>query len=119
MNSSRPKKTSPPIQPPVFLQLDKDNLLQSIFRLSTFLAAPIGVDQILEKMLDEVVKSIGFDRGIIRLFDASRQNLEARAIKNYSPEELRKIVSVMNINEYDCIATTVAKTGRPIGIDSL
>lgn len=117
MNSSKPKKTSPPIQPPVFLQLDKDNLLQSIFRLSTFLAAPIGVDQILEKMLDEVVKSIGFDRGIIRLFDASRQNLEARAIKNYSPEELRKIVSVMNINEYDCIATTVAKTGRPIAVE--
>jgi transcriptional regulator with GAF, ATPase, and Fis domain len=117
MKSSEPRKLSPPIQPAVFLQLDKDNLLQSIFRLSTFLAAPIGVDQILEKMLDEVVKSIGFDRGIIRLFDASRQNLEARAIKNYSPEELRKIVSVMNINEYDCIATTVAKTGRPIAVE--
>ncbi|MHB8093237.1 MAG: sigma 54-interacting transcriptional regulator [Syntrophales bacterium] len=103
--------------PPAELQLDKDKLLQSIFRLSTFLAAPSKVDQILERMLDEVVESIGFDRGIIRLFDASRQNLEARAINNYSREELRKIVSVINICEHDCIVTKVAKTGHPIAVE--
>jgi transcriptional regulator with GAF, ATPase, and Fis domain len=116
MKSPLPK--TPGLTPPAAaLQLDKDKLLQSIFRLSTFLAAPSQVDQILEKILDEVVESIGFDRGIIRLFDASRQNLEARAIKNYSREELRKIVSVININEHDCIVTKVAKTGQPIAVE--
>lgn len=105
------------LPPPAALQLDKDKLLQSIFRLSTFLAAPSKVDQILERMLDEVVESIGFDRGIIRLFDASRQNLEARAINNYSREELRRIVSIINIYEHDCIVTKVAKTGQPIAVE--
>ena len=69
------------------LLLDKDKLLQSIFRLNSLLTAPFNVDEILVKILDEVVDSIGFDRGIIRLFDASRQNLEAKVVKNYSPEE--------------------------------
>jgi len=116
MKSSLPKTCdSPP--PPVELQLDKNRLLQSIFRLSTFLAAPSQVDQILHKILDEVVESIGFDRGIIRLFDASHQNLEARAINNYSREELRKIVSVINIREHDCIVSKVAKTGQPIAVE--
>ncbi len=105
------------LPPPAVLQLDKDKLLQSIFRLSTFLAAPSKVDQILEKILDEVVESIGFDRGIIRLFDASRQNLEARAINNYSREELRKIVSIIDIYEHDCIVTKVARTGQPIAVE--
>ncbi len=102
---------------PAALQLDKDRLLQSIFRLSTFLAAPSKVDQILEKMLDEVVESIGFHRGIIRLFDSARQNLVARAINNYSREEMNQIVSSININEYDCIVTAVAKTAKPIAVE--
>ncbi|MEK7826603.1 MAG: hypothetical protein AAB299_02515 [Thermodesulfobacteriota bacterium] len=62
------------------LLLDKDKLLQSIFRLSSLLTTPSNVNEILVKILDEVVDSIGFDRGIIRLFDASRQNLEAKVV---------------------------------------
>ena len=103
---------------PAVLQLDKDKLLQSIFRLSSFLMAPSGVNEILVKILDEVVGSIGFDKGIIRLFDESRQNLEAKVVKNYSPEEARKVFSVaLNINEHDCIVTKVAKSGQPIAVE--
>src|SRR5512133_2607391 len=90
------------------LLLDKDKLLQSIFRLSSFLTARSNVNEMLAKILDEVVDSIGFDRGIIRLFDASRQNLEAKVVKNYSPEEAPQVFAVaLNIHEHDCIVTTV------------
>jgi len=100
------------------LLLDKDKLLQSIFRLNSLLTAPFNVDEILVKILDEVVDSIGFDRGIIRLFDASRQNLEAKVVKNYSPEEERKVFAVaLNIHEHDCIVTKVAKSGQPIAVE--
>lgn len=100
------------------LMLDKDKLLQSIFRLNSLLTTPSNVNEILVKILDEVVDSIGFDRGIIRLFDASRQNLEAKVVKNYSPEEERKVFEVaLNIQEHDCIATKVAKSGQPIAVE--
>jgi transcriptional regulator with GAF, ATPase, and Fis domain len=100
------------------LLLDKDKLLQSIFRLSSFLTAPSNVNEMLAKILDEVVDSIGFDRGIIRLFDASRQNLEAKVVKNYSPEEAQQVFSVaLNIHEHDCIVTKVAKSGQPIAVE--
>lgn len=100
------------------LLLDKDKLLQSIFRLNSFLTAPSNVNEILIKMLDEVVGSIGFDKGIIRLFDDSRQNLEAKVVKNYSSEETLKAFSVaLNIHEHDCIATKVAKSGQPIAVE--
>ncbi len=100
------------------LLLDKDKLLQSIFRLSSLLTSPSDVNEILVKILDEVVDSIGFDRGIIRLFDDSRQNLEAKVVKNYDAEETLKVFSVaLNIHEHDCIATRVAKSGQPIAIE--
>ena len=100
------------------LLLDKDKLLQSIFRLSSFLTAPSNLNEILVKILDEVVESIGFDRGIIRLFDDSRQNLEAKVVKNYSPEEAQRVFSVaLNIDKHDCIVTKVAKSGQPIAVE--
>ncbi|MEW6333284.1 MAG: sigma 54-interacting transcriptional regulator [Thermodesulfobacteriota bacterium] len=103
---------------PSVLQLDKDQLLQSIFRLSSLLTAPADVNEILVKILDEVVGSIGFDRGIIRLFDETRQNLEAKVVKNYNPEETKKVFSVaLNIHTHDCIATKVAKSGQPIAVE--
>jgi len=100
------------------LLLDKDKLLQSIFRLSSFLTAPSNVNEMLVKILDEVVDSIGFDRGIIRLFDASKQNLEAKVVKNYSPEEAQQVFALaLNIHQHDCIVTKVAKSGQPIAVE--
>jgi two-component system, NtrC family, response regulator AtoC len=100
------------------LLLDKDKLLQSIFRLSSFLTEPSNVNEMLVKILDEVVDNIGFDRGIIRLFDASKQNLEAKVVKNYSPEEAEQVFSLaLNIYQHDCIVTKVAKSGQPIAVE--
>jgi transcriptional regulator with GAF, ATPase, and Fis domain len=100
------------------LLLDKDKLLQSIFRLSGLLTSPSNVDEILVKILDEVVDSIGFDKGIIRLFDGTKQNLEAKVVKNYSPDEAQKVFSVaLNIHEHDCVVTKVARSGQPIAVE--
>jgi two-component system, NtrC family, response regulator AtoC len=99
--------------------LDKDKLLKSIFRISTLLTAPSRLDEILAKILDEVVDTIGFDRGIIRLFDESRQYLETKVVKNYnSEEEKRAFLIFLNVNEHDCLATKVAKSGQHIAIEN-
>ncbi|MDZ4165939.1 MAG: hypothetical protein U1C55_12510, partial [Smithellaceae bacterium] len=98
--------------------LDKDKLLKSIFKISAFLTAPSNVDEILGKILDEVVDTIGFDRGIIRLFDETKQYLETKVVKNYGPAEANRAFSVaLNMNEHVCIATRVARTGVPIAVE--
>ncbi len=98
--------------------LDKDKLLKSIFHISTFLTAPSKVDEILAKILDETVDTIGFDRGIIRLFDETKRYLETKVVKNYPPDEAKKAFSLaIDINEYDCISAKVTKTGQPITIE--
>ncbi|MBN1613685.1 MAG: sigma 54-interacting transcriptional regulator [Deltaproteobacteria bacterium] len=99
--------------------LDKDRLLKSIFRISFFLTVPTDLDEILQKILDEVVDSIGFDRGIIRLFDESKRYLVAKVTKNYSPDEEKVAFSMaLNIDEHTCVAAKVAKTGQPIVIEN-
>jgi two-component system, NtrC family, response regulator AtoC len=98
--------------------LDKDKLLKSIFRISASLTAPSNVDEILARILDEVVDTIGFDMGIIRLLDESKKYLETKVVKNYNPEEMKMAFSVaLNIDEHDCISTKVAKTGLPMAIE--
>ena len=97
---------------------DKDKLLKSIFRISAFLTAPSNVGEILAKILDEVVDTIGFDMGIIRLFDETKQYLETKVVKNYNPEESKIAFSVaLNIDEHDCLSTKVAKSGQLIAIE--
>jgi nitrate/nitrite-specific signal transduction histidine kinase len=82
--------------------LDKDKLLKSIFRISAFLTAPSNADEILAKILDEVVDSLGFDMGIIRLFDETKQFLETKVVKNYNPDETTRAFSVaLNIYEHE------------------
>ncbi|MDD5712976.1 MAG: GAF domain-containing protein, partial [Smithellaceae bacterium] len=111
------RKTSNDNSPKVTF-LDKDKLLQSIFRISASLTAPSKLEDILAKILDEVVDTIGFDRGIIRLFDHTKQNLETKVVKNYPPEGAAKVFSTpLNMDLHDCISTRVAKTGEPIAIE--
>jgi two-component system response regulator AtoC len=98
--------------------LDKDKLLKSIFRISAFLTAPSNLGEILAKILDEVVDTIGFDMGIIRLFDETKRYLETKVVKNYNPEETKIAFSVaLNIDEHDCLSTKVAKSGQLIAIE--
>jgi len=98
--------------------LDKDKLLGSIFRISAVLTAPSNLDEVLSKILDEVVDTIGFDRGVISLFDETKRYLETKVVKNFSEEAAKKAFAVaLDIHEHDCIASKVTKTGQLIAIE--
>jgi len=98
--------------------LDKDKLLKSIFRISTLLTAPSNLDEVLSKILDEVVETLGFDRGIIRLFDETKRYLETKVVKNFGEEEAKIAFSTpLDIQKHDVIAAKVTKTGQLIAIE--
>jgi len=108
----------PPVRTSSSFSIDKDKLIKGIFRISTFLTAPSSVEDILGKILDEVVDSMGFDRGIILLLDESRENLVTRVVKNYSDEEAKRAYSVhLNLKKHDSFETRVAKTGTYIALE--
>lgn len=120
--------------------VDKDKLIRSIYRISTFLTSPYNIDDIsqnifvsdefyqaagihsqsylddiVRKILDETVDSLGFDRGIILFLDESRENLITKVVKNYDPEETQRAMSTpLNLAKHDCLETRVAKTGQYI-----
>ena len=98
--------------------LDKDRLLKGIFRISTLLTAPSNLDEVLSKILDELVETIGFDRGVIRLFDETKRYLETKVVKNFSPKETKIAFSApLDIQKHDIITTKVTKTGQLIVIE--
>jgi two-component system response regulator AtoC len=108
----------PPVRTSSAFSIDKDKLIKGIFRISTFLTAPSSVEDILGKILDEVVDSMGFDRGIILLLDESRENLITRVVKNYSDEEAERAYSVhLSLKKHDSFETRVAKTGHYIALE--
>jgi len=108
----------PPVRTSSAFSIDKDKLIKGIFRISTFLTAPSSVEDILGKILDEVVDSMGFDRGIILLLDESRENLITRVVKNYSDEEAKRAYSVhLSLKKHDSFETRVAKTGHYIALE--
>jgi len=107
-----------PVRTSSAFSIDKDKLIKGIYRISTFLTAPSNVEDILGKILDEVVDSMGFDRGIILLLDECRENLYTRVVKNYSEEEARRAFSVhLNLKKHDSFETRVAKTGHYIALE--
>jgi len=123
--------------------IDKDKLIQSMHRISTFLTAPSTVDEIswtlsineypygdtrlselsyvdeiMTKILDEVIDTLGFDRGIICLLDDEKENLITRVVKNYEPEEAKRAFSVnLNLHKHDSFETRVVKTGQYITLE--
>ena len=97
---------------------DKDKLLKSVYRISSFLTAPSNIDDVLKRILDEVVDTMGFDRGIICLLDDTRENLITKVVKNYSPEEKKKAISVkLNLKKHDCLETRVATFGYCVALE--
>jgi len=102
---------------PKALLLDKNKLLQSIFRISALLTGQFDLEEVLAKILDEVVDTIGFDQGSILLLDESKEYLRVKVVKNYLPEEEKRVLSTsLNIYKQDCLATRVARTGEPVAI---
>jgi len=107
-----------PVRTSSAFSTDKDKLIKGIHRISAFLTAPSSVEDILGKILDEVVDSMGFDRGIILLLDERRENLCTRVVKNYSEEEARRAFSVhLSLKKHDSFETRVAKTGHYIALE--
>ncbi len=123
--------------------IDKDKLIQSMYRISTFLTSPSTVDEIsrtlsineypygdthlsevsyvdeiMTKILDEVADTLGFDRGIICLLDDRKENLITRVVKDYDPAEAERAFSVnLNLKKHDSFETRVAKTGQYITLE--
>jgi len=98
---------------------DKDKLLKSLFRISSLITDPSNVEEIMQKILDDVVDALGFDQGIIRTRNDSREILETRVVKNYNPEE-RKIAFTVAIDlADDCVAAKVYKTGQAMVIEDV
>lgn len=125
-----------------YFNIDKDKLIKSIYRISTFLTSPQNIDEIsqnifvsevnstafidsqsyldeiVKKILDETVDNLGFDRGIICFIDESRENLITKVVKNYDPEETHRAMSQpLNLAKHDCLETRVAKTGQYITLE--
>ena len=114
----RPQKCKPSHNASPLPLLDKDKLLESIFRISVYTTNPTNVDDILSKILNEVVDAIGFDRGIIRLVDETGQYLVAKAVKNYTTEEAGRAFKVaLDLIKHDCLAVKVAKSGQYLAIE--
>jgi len=102
----------------LFTLLDKDRLLDSIFRVSPLLTTEANLSEILSKILDELIYTLGFDRGVIRLFDPSRRFLETQVVKNYAPEdEERAFAIALDMESHDCLATKVAGSGELIAVE--
>lgn len=125
-----------------FFTIDKDKLIRSIYRISTFLTSPQSfdeisqnifvsefhstgfansqsyLDEIVTKILDETVDNLGFDRGIICFLDEAKENLITKVVKNYDPEEMHRAMSQpLNLLKHDCFETRVAKTGQYITLE--
>jgi len=95
-----------------------EGILEGFFRISNFLSAPSSVDDILQNVLDEIVNTMGFQRGIICLLDDTKENLITKVVKNYSPEEADRAFSLnLNIHKHDCLETRVVKSGRYIALE--
>ena len=95
-----------------------ERILEGFFTISTFLTSPSRVDDILQKILDEVVEMMGFQRGIICLVDDTKRYLITKVVKNYSSEEAKRAFSInLDITKHDCLETRVAKSGFYIALE--
>lgn len=100
--------------------LDKDKILKSVFRISNLLTAPSDIDKILVIILDVVVKTMGFDQGVVLFLDDTKFFLEKKVVKNYTHKTNEKpFPSSLNLYKNDCIFTNVVKTGYAVIIDDM
>jgi two-component system, NtrC family, response regulator AtoC len=98
---------------------DKDKLLKTLLRITSLLTNPSNIEEIMQKILDDVVDALGFDQGIIRTHDDSQQFLETRVVKNYNSEEAKRAFSMaINVMD-DCVAAKVYKTGQAMVIEDV
>lgn len=97
-----------------------ERILDCFFRISTLVTTHSGLHDILQKILDELVDTMGFQRGLICLLDDAKENLVTKVVKNYSPEEAKRAFSSdmnLNLKKHECLETMVAKTGKYIVLE--
>ncbi|MCK4534952.1 MAG: hypothetical protein KAT81_05415, partial [Syntrophobacterales bacterium] len=93
-------------------------ILECFYRINALITTPLRDNDILQKILDEAVDTMGFHRGVICLLDEKKEKLVTKAVKNYSPEETKIAFSEsLNLKKHDCIMTKVAKTGNHIVLE--
>ncbi|MCX7817424.1 MAG: sigma 54-interacting transcriptional regulator [Syntrophales bacterium] len=93
--------------------LDKDKLLDSIFRVSTLLTADADLSVIQTKILEELLYTLDFDRGMIRFFDSTRRYLEVQVVKNFPLEEEKRAFDLaLDVTRHNCLSTFVARSGE-------
>lgn len=95
-----------------------EKLLESFFRISTLITTPLSFDDMLRRILDEVIDTMGFHRGIIYLFDEEKENLTTKVVKNYSPEEAKRAYSFqLSLKNDDCLETKVIANSHYIVLE--
>jgi len=93
-------------------------ILKCFYRISTLITTPLRDDEILQKILDEAVDTMGLHMGAICLLDEKKEKLVTKAVKNYNPEETKIAFSEsLNLEKHDCLMTKVAKTGTYIVLE--
>ena len=93
-------------------------ILRCFYRISTLITTPLSNDDILQKILDEAVDTMGFHMGVVCLLDEKKEKLVTKAVKNYSPKETEIAFSEsLNLKRHDCLMTKVAKTGNHIVLE--
>ncbi len=95
-----------------------ERILGCFYRISALITTPLSNDDVLQKILDEAVDTMGFHRGLICLLDEEKENLITKAVKNYSPEDTQRALSgILNLKRHDCFITHVARTGTYIVLE--
>ncbi len=93
-------------------------ILECFYRISALIAMPLSDNDVLQKILDEAVDTMGFDMGIICLLDEEKRNLVTKVVKNYSQEQAKIAFSEnLNLEKHDCLMTKAIKTGSYIVLE--
>ncbi len=95
-----------------------ERILGCFYRIGTLITSPLSYDDVLQKILDEAVDTMGFHRGVICLLDEEKGDLVTKVVKNYNPVEAQRAFSGnLNMNRHDCLATKVARSGTHIVLE--
>ena len=93
-------------------------ILESIQRISNILGSTFDMNTVIRFILEDSVKSIGFDRAILYLIDEKQKYMECKEIYGFMDEnEDLARSSKYNLQRFDCIETRVVKEGRIIFVD--
>lgn len=93
-------------------------ILQGIQRISNLLGTTLNMNTILQLILENCIKSVGFDRAILYLTDEAGEYLECKETFGFQPENDRRARrSRYHLERFDCIETRVVKEGRIIFVE--